>query len=126
MILLDSDIVIDFLRGVPTARTWFAAQHDALAMPGFVAMEIYAGCRDAKEQRKAERELARVARLWLTPDACEAALAIYAKLHLSHNVGVLDALIGQTALTHGLPLHTFNRKHFLAIPGLRTIQPYSK
>jgi predicted nucleic acid-binding protein len=35
-------------------------------------------------------------------------------------------LIAQTALMANLPLHTFNDKHFKAVPNLRTIQPYSR
>lgn len=27
---------------------------------------------------------------------------------------------------HNVPLHTFNQKHFAAIPALQTIQPYTR
>ena len=39
---------------------------------------------------------------------------------------MLDALIGQMAVALHVPLHTFNQKHYLAIPHLTTIQPYEK
>ena len=45
---------------------------------------------------------------------------------LSHNAGVLDVLIGQTAASLGIPLHTFNAKHYGFIPGIQMVQPYSK
>jgi predicted nucleic acid-binding protein len=48
----------------------------------------------------------------------------FASAHLSHATGILDALIAATATYHGLPLHTFNRKHFSAFPTLKTVQPY--
>ncbi len=37
-----------------------------------------------------------------------------------------DIMIGETALALNLPLHTFNQKHYAAIPNLKTIQPYTK
>jgi predicted nucleic acid-binding protein len=44
--------------------------------------------------------------------------------HLQHGVMILDAMIGATAVASGLPLYTFNEKHYRAIPSLSTIQPY--
>ena len=41
-------------------------------------------------------------------------------------LGLLDAFIGQMAVTLNLPLHTFNQKHYVVIPRLKTIQPYDK
>jgi predicted nucleic acid-binding protein len=39
---------------------------------------------------------------------------------------MLDVLIGQTALAMGLPLHTFNQRHYRFMGGLKTVQPYKK
>jgi predicted nucleic acid-binding protein len=36
------------------------------------------------------------------------------------------ALIGETALALNLPIHTFNQKHYAAIPNLKTVQPYTR
>lgn len=47
------------------------------------------------------------------------AAQIYAKLRQSGKlIGDADILIGATAVAHGLPLVTENRKHFQRIPGL--------
>lgn len=35
-------------------------------------------------------------------------------------------MISETAVALGLPLHTFNQKHYSAIPSLNTVQPYGK
>jgi len=51
---------------------------------------------------------------------------VFARYHLSHALGILDALIGQMAVALGLPLYTFNQKHYAAILNLRTVQPYEK
>jgi predicted nucleic acid-binding protein len=39
---------------------------------------------------------------------------------------MFDALIAFTAMEGAIPLHTFNIKHYHAIPGLTTVQPYAK
>ena len=64
--------------------------------------------------------------IWPSPETCDDALAIFTQFNLSHHLGVLDALIGQTAVAIDLPIHTFNRKHYAAIPDLVTVQPYQK
>ena len=128
MILLDSDILIDLLREFPPASEWFVALPDEEPMfvPGFVVMELIQGCRNKVEQERIQRRLARYAIVWLPPAGCEQALDIFAAHRLSHNAGLLDVLIGQTAVVLGIPLMTFNQKHYSFIPGISTSQPYLK
>ncbi len=41
MLLLDTDILIDCLRGVPAARTWLeSAAAEVFGIPGIVAMAL--------------------------------------------------------------------------------------
>jgi predicted nucleic acid-binding protein len=126
VILLDSDIAVDILRRYPPAMAWISSVQDNVCLPGIVAIELYQGCRDKRETVALQKELAPFAILWPSDAACDAALANYVQAHLSHALGLLDALIGATALTHGVPLHTFNQKHFAAVPGLQTVQPYER
>jgi predicted nucleic acid-binding protein len=63
---------------------------------------------------------------WLSPDACDRALSGFADAALSHSLGILDALIGQLAVSLNLPLHTFNAKHYAAISNLKTVAPYAR
>ena len=42
-----------------------------------------------------------------------------ARYYLSHGLGILDALIGQMAVALNLPMHTFNQRHYAAIPNHR-------
>lgn len=57
---------------------------------------------------------------------CDAALSAFASYYLSHNLGILDALIAHMAVALSVPLHTFNQKHYVAILHLVTVQPYEK
>lgn len=128
MILLDSDVLIDLLRKHPPAAGWFGALHEdeELVVPGYVVMELIQGCRNKVEQDRVQRELATYGVVWLSQTDCDMALDVFAVYRLSHNAGLLDVLIGQTAVALGVPLHTFNQRHYSFIPGIQTAQPYSK
>ena len=128
MILLDSDVLIDLLRKYPPATAWFNALHEdeELLVPGYVLMELIQGCRNKAEQERVQRELAAYGVVWLSPSECDKALEVFTAYRLSHNAGLLDVLIGQTAVSLSVALHTFNQKHYSFIPDMQTIQPYIK
>ena len=123
--LLDSDIMVDVLRGHPPAVNWLASLGETpIGLPGLVAMELLQGCRNQTEQRRIEIQIKRFALHWPTEPDFNGALRDFAAFRLSHNLGMLDALIGHTALGRDEPLATFNVKHYSVINGLRTVQPY--
>ena len=85
MLLLDTDVMIDVLRGHPPAVAWLGTVHtEVIALPGYVAMELIQGCRDHQEQRDLLRELRRYKMVWPQPEACDRALDLYTGFHLSH------------------------------------------
>lgn len=125
--LLDADIVIDLQHNFPPATAWFSTQDlSHIAVPGFVSMEMIQSARNAQEARSAEGILRRLNRVWPTETACDAALADFRTLHLSHGLGLVDALIGTTARELGASLCTFNVKHYRPLPGLVIEQPYER
>jgi len=128
MILLDSDVMIDLLRQYPPAMQWFDAldEDEEVALPGYVVMELIQGCRNKAEQERLQRTVAPYGVVWPSPEDCDKALEVFAQYHLSHGAGVLDVLIGQTAVALGVPLYTFNQKHYRFMNELQTIQPYDK
>ncbi len=127
MIILDSDIVIDFLRQYPPAVNWLSVLGDEeIALPGYVVMELMQGCTNKVELRELKKFIADFEVIWPSSEICNEALEVFSQYNLSHNLGLLDALIGQIAVALGLPLHTFNRKHYTTIPNLVTVQPYQK
>ena len=128
MILLDSDVLIDLLRNYPPAIEWFDTleEDEELMVSGYVVMELIQGCRNKSEQERTQHELATYGVVWLSPADCDKALEVYVAYHLSHNAGLLDVLIGQTSVSLGVPLHTFNQRHYSFIPGMQTVQPYTK
>jgi predicted nucleic acid-binding protein len=122
--LLDSDVLVDFLRGHPPAVAWLTGYALPIGVPGLVAMELLQGCRNLAEQRRVEQELQRFTMYWPTQADCQRAYHDFAAYHLSHGLDLLDALIGHTAVGVNQPLATFNVKHYGIIAGLQTVQPY--
>ena len=127
MILLDTDVVIDILRQHPPAMAWLdPIVKEKVILPGFVVMELIQGCRNKAEHENMERKLKNYDVVWPSVETCNVALSVFSRYHLSHGIGIFDALIGQMAVALNLPLYTFNQKHYYIISSLRTIQPYEK
>jgi predicted nucleic acid-binding protein len=127
MILLDTDVMVDILRGYEPAITWLTAvADDEIGIPGLVAMELIQGCQNMREQKRIEKALNVYSLYWLDPQGCDRALKSFASHHLSHNIGLLDALIAETAISVDAELVTFNVKHYSVLKELKIIQPYEK
>jgi predicted nucleic acid-binding protein len=119
--------MIDLLRQHAPALEWLDSLGDEeILLPGLVVMELIQGCRTKTDQRRLQRALAPYKVIWPMAEVCDEATRVFANLHLSHGLGVLDALIGQLAVSLNVPLVSFNQKHYGPIPGLHCIQPYSK
>jgi len=127
MIICDTDVMIDMLRGHASSVAWFRSLGNQLvALPGLVMMELLQGCKTKTEQQRLHKLLKDCPILWPSSAACNLAIKHFSAHYLSHNIGILDALISETAVEAGYPLHTFNQKHYQPHPLLKTIQPYSR
>jgi predicted nucleic acid-binding protein len=122
--LVDTDVLIDVQRGHPPAVAWFASVPTLPEVPGYVVMEMIQYARNSAEVRRATQLVAPMTLVWPSEADCLQALADFTTLHLSHSVGLLDALIAATAIGRNATLLTFNRKHFAAIPKLKIAEPY--
>lgn len=122
MILLDTDLMVDILRGYEPAREWLESAEE-IGVPGLVAMELIQGCQNAREQKQLEKALSEYQLYWPTEEDCTRALASFSTHHLSDNIGLLDALIAETAIGNNAELATFNVKHYRVLRGLKSIQP---
>src|SRR5205809_498511 len=122
MALVDTGVLIDIQRGHPPALAWFAGLTELPAVPGFVVMELIQDARNRREVRQALRLVAPLRVIWPTEADCNRALADFAAYHLSHGLGLLDALIAACAVGLATTLFTFNDRHFRVVPGLVTAQ----
>lgn len=124
MDVVDTDVLIDVQRGHPPALAWFGTLTTIPAVPGFVVMELIQDARNAHEVRQALKLVAPLPIMWPTKADGARALSIFSTYHLSHGLGLLDALIAACALGLSATLFAFNRKHYRAVPGSVTAEPY--
>jgi len=127
VIFVDTDGLVDILRGHPNAVAWLhSLGNQQLGVCGLSVMELIAGEPNRRGVARLQRFTSSFLLYW--PDAvdCDRALGWYAKGKFSHGLGILDALIGATAIGLSEPLHSFNHKHFQAIPGLTLVAPYAR
>ena len=127
MIIVDTDILVDVIRKYLPALQWLRSKEDEkIAIPGFVAMELIFGCENKVQQNSIEKHISNYNILRPSSLACNQALHTFTQYHLSNDIGIIDSLIAHTIMETNLPLHTFNQKHYKAIPNLKTVQPYKK
>ena len=127
MVLVDTDVVVDCLRGTAPSRDWLQrTSTEALGLPGVVAMELLIGCRNRAEIQHLQIFLDTFSIVW--PDASEFARAyqLLAEHRLTSGLGIPDCLVAAMALVRKARIYTFNSKHFRVIPGVDAQEPYSR
>ncbi len=126
MYLVDTDVMIDIQRGYKPARAWFASLSEPPDIPGFVVMELIQGAQNKQQLREVLQLVRPLDIVWPTESDYTRALSTFTSFHLSHKVGLIDALIATCAVGRNAILCTFNVKHYRVIPGLSLEQPYTK
>jgi predicted nucleic acid-binding protein len=124
--IIDTDIVVDYLRGSDAARDWLAGlgRRDR-AVSVVTHMELLEGCRSKAERAEVRRLL--VAEFGnvhgLSTAIGETALALMERYRPAIDLRMADALIAATCLVQQDRLATGNVKHFEGVAGLRVVLP---
>lgn len=118
-ILIDTDVMVDYLRGHPKAVALVQRYSKRIALPSIVAAELYAGVRGEEELAALDRF---VGLFRVVPISSEIARAggLYSRDYTkSHGVGLADAIVAATADAEGADLRTLNVKHYPMLKGLK-------
>jgi len=126
MRLLDSDVLVDIQRRHPPAVVWYHSLPELPTVPGLVIMELIQYAQNRRQVQAALRLVKPLPVIWPTEADCARALADFTAFHLSHSLGLIDALIAACALGQAATLCTFNLKHYQVIAGLLIEQPYAR
>lgn len=119
--IFDTDIVVWILRKLPGAMRFAEAVKPGERNLSVIShLELLHGCRDLEELQDLQELIGGwfVEVLPVTKEISNAAQEIMEKFTLSRRPGMGDVLIAATALDHGEPVATCNRKHFDFVPGL--------
>lgn len=117
-LLLDTNVLIDVLKGETTARDWLEEQQQP-AVSVITWIEVLVGCRTAESQT-VEAWLDSFERLSLDRDVARESV----QARRRHGLKVPDAIVLATARCHGLTLATRNSQDFpLSLSDV--LHPYS-
>lgn len=121
---VDSDILIDYLRGVPNARDFLlrARGRYPLFMSVVSIVEVYAG-KETQHREKAKR----ISEFLGNFDMITLTLVIAKRageLRRDYQKPFADMIVAATALECRVPLVTRNVKHFGVIKDLEVVKPY--
>lgn len=123
-VLIDSDVLIDYLRGQADAIVYLESVTDRLVISAITVAELFAGVREGTERQALEAFLSAF-EIVAVDQAISQRGGLYRRdLGKSHGVGLADALIAATAEVLGATLVTLNQKHFPMLT--RVTVPYTK
>lgn len=122
--LVDTDVLIDYLRGLKEAVEFLEKHVDALQVSAVTVAELYQGVREGQERTKLATTLSALTVLPLTEEIAEEAGILRRDHRAATGCGLADCMIAATASRHGLELATLNAKHFAMLEGV--IVPYQK
>lgn len=123
-LLIDTDVLIDYLRGRAEAVSYLESLNAPLLISAVTVAELYAGVREGAE-RVALAEFIRAFQIAAVEQEIASKGGLYRRDYgKSHNTGLADALIAATAEAHQATLVTCNKKHFPMLTNI--IVPYQK
>ena len=123
-VLVDTDVLIDFLRGLPTARDFIAGLPEQAYISVVSVAELHVGVRNGKERGILAEFLYTLEIIALDTEIAAEGGLLRRDYGKSHGIGLNDALIAATALKHRLQLVTLNGKHYPMLKQL--LVPYQK
>ena len=123
-ICVDSDILIDYLRGQVLARDFLIDkfQTSGLYVSSISVAEIYSG-QEAGDDAKQDELSGFLDNFFLIPITPQIA-KLGGDIRRESNKPFADALIAASAIVYGLALATRNKKHFENIKDLKILTPY--
>jgi predicted nucleic acid-binding protein len=117
-LLLDTDVLIDYLRGVPEAVTYLESRKEVLLISAVTVGELYAGVREGRERKALDAFMQAFEIVVLDASLAERGGLLRRDYGKSHGTGLADALIAASAERQEAVLVTLNRKQF---PMLREV-----
>ena len=120
-ILLDTDVLIDFLRGRAQAISLVAAGSERLMVSSIGVAELYAGVRggaDGAEQARLANLLSLFRVVPVSDDIARIGGLYKRDYGKSHGVGLADGIVAATAAAEDAELMTLNVKHYPMFSGI--------
>lgn len=119
--LIDSSLIIDFLRRKNKSECWFyslVTGDKQLMVSVITQAELYAG-KSVWEKKRARDELGLIfSALKILPLSEDIAISA-GKIRAVYGIDLIDSIIAATAISKSAPLATMDYKHFKPIANLK-------
>ena len=120
-ILVDTDVLIDFLRGYGPAVSFVNVHSDRIVLSAVVVAELYAGARGTKDdpEQTVLENLLSLFRIVPINDEIARLGGLYRRDYgPSHGISLPDALVAATTFLERAELKTLNVKHYPMFEGI--------
>lgn len=122
--LVDTDILIDYLRGHPQAVAFLETHAYEIRISAVSVAELFQGVREGSERQALSKFASSLTVLPLTAEIAEQAGILHRDYKAKTGCGLADCMIAATAVNYTLELATLNAKHFTMLKGVQV--PYQK
>ncbi|NIW00283.1 PIN domain-containing protein [Candidatus Saccharibacteria bacterium] len=123
-LLIDTDVIIDYLRNRPEAVEFLEQSDSNFYISPITIAELYAGVRDGDERIKLETFVEAFQSIPVDDSIAQQGGLFKRDYGKSHGVGLADAIIAASSEKMGAILVTLNKKHFPMLSNILT--PYEK
>jgi predicted nucleic acid-binding protein len=118
-ILVDTDVLIDFLRGSDKAIAFIDEFSPHIVLSPIVVAELYAGVKGADELSALDNFVSLFRVVPIDSEIAKAGGLYKRDFGKSHGVGLADAILAATADKENAELKTLSVKHYPMIKGLK-------
>ncbi len=119
LILLDTDVLVDFFRGHSKAVAFVKARCPRIILSSIVIAELYAGVKGDAEQAALENFISLFRVVPVSAEIAKAGGLYKRDYGKSHGIGLADAILAATAEAENAELKTLNVKHYPMLKGLK-------
>jgi predicted nucleic acid-binding protein len=117
--LVDTDVLIDFLRGYNKAILFIEKFSSQIILSPIVVAELYAGVKGTDELTVFDNFISQFRVIPITSEIAKLGGLYKRDFNKSHGVGLADAILAATAENEKAELKTLNVKHYPMIRGLK-------
>jgi len=117
--LVDSDVLIDYLRGISQANKFVQKHSKEIIISSIVVTELYAGIRGPRDIALVDNLLSLFIIISVSEQIARTGGILKNEYGKSHGISLADAIIAATSIHENAELKTLNVKHFPMIKGLK-------
>ena len=121
--LVDTEVLIDFLRGNKKAISFINSHCSRIIISSIVVAELYAGVKSETERKTINNFISLFRIIPINTEIAKAGGLYKSQYGKSHGVGLADAILAATAQKENAKLKTLNIKHY---PMLKELKPAYK